>query len=49
MAVLTQSQLKIGRSVARILKLFDWCVTFRLAAVIVTSKDEPEQTAQVKG
>ena len=33
-AVITQDQLKIDRSVTRILELFDWYVTLRLAAVI---------------
>ena len=33
-AVMVQNQLKIDRTVARILKMFDWYSTFRLAAVI---------------
>ena len=33
-AVITQNQLKIDRSVARILKMFDWYSTLRLVAVV---------------
>ena len=33
-AVFTQNKLKIDRSVARILELFDWYLTSRLVAVV---------------
>ena len=33
-AVMAQNQLKIDRTVARILKMFDWYSTLRLVAVI---------------
>ena len=33
-AVITQNQLKIDMSVARILKMFDWYSTLRLVAVV---------------
>ena len=43
-AVMTQNQLKIDRTVARILKMFDWYPTLRLVAVVSCFK----QTTQVR-
>ena len=46
---IAQNTIKIDRTVARILEMFDWYFTSRLIAVISHLNDDWEQTTQVKG